>query len=455
MTSLDEILYGWGVYPIGMPRDTCRIPSEANIPVFRQTISSTISGLMTHDLPWHQVFFVTVIAALLFLSAFSLSKRIPKHSNQPPSQTSDIVITVIHDKYEPESTVSEPTKLHATWNDARKETVITEDVTKKTEAKPIVQGISRGRKQITTIQRKRPHQPRVLPTSRDILRTDEMSAPNVSSDISWSSTLENQTGSVQVEIPEQVISKRSYTIRQEKEDSRSPRPTSLTDSFEKKSTIPKLAYPGSLSGRVYKTETLDQEMTTASYRMSGSGKRYFAGSANTDKTAIPQLNKKGQRYDLEKATRVDQSLLFPHIERKSRSFQSKKVETYLTPSNFLDERSFSTEKPAIKNDTGDQKYYLDLSHSSTMKTIDSSLLISLSELSVCTDPEEEFRLKTILATLLTGPTQFAVNGMLIYVKYPKSAYTIDISLYNPERKFVQNRCEILNLIVDHIRNSIN
>ena len=84
--------------------------------------------------------------------------------------------------------------------------------------------------------------------------------------------------------------------------------------------------------------------------------------------------------------------------------------------------------------------------------IDSSQLISLKELAVCADPEEEFYLKTKLATLLGGPAKCDSNGMLFFFKYTESGYTIQVNIYNPMGAPLKDRCSVLCLAIECIEN---
>jgi len=84
--------------------------------------------------------------------------------------------------------------------------------------------------------------------------------------------------------------------------------------------------------------------------------------------------------------------------------------------------------------------------------IDPSQLISLKELAVCADPEEEFYHKTKLATLLGGPAKCDSNGMLFFFKYTESGYTIQVNIYNPTGAALKDRCSVLRLAIECIEN---
>jgi len=92
----------------------------------------------------------------------------------------------------------------------------------------------------------------------------------------------------------------------------------------------------------------------------------------------------------------------------------------------------------------------DFSDTVTTNEIDPSHLISLKQLRVCADPEEEFNLKTKLATLLDGPSKCLVNGMIFFFKYPESGYTLQVDIYNPQGELLTNRCSVLHSAIESI-----
>jgi len=83
----------------------------------------------------------------------------------------------------------------------------------------------------------------------------------------------------------------------------------------------------------------------------------------------------------------------------------------------------------------------------TIDDIDPSHLISLKELAVCADPEEEFYLKTKLATFLSGPAKCESKGLMLFFKYTESGYTIRVDIYNPRGVFLKDRCSVLHSAV--------
>ena len=87
--------------------------------------------------------------------------------------------------------------------------------------------------------------------------------------------------------------------------------------------------------------------------------------------------------------------------------------------------------------------------------IEPSQLISLKTFKVCTDPEEEFRLKTKLAVQLDGPSRFGAGGVLFFCKYTESGYTMQVDIYDPQERVFKDRCEVLQLAIDGLVNNIN
>ncbi len=85
-----------------------------------------------------------------------------------------------------------------------------------------------------------------------------------------------------------------------------------------------------------------------------------------------------------------------------------------------------------------------------INNIDPTHLISLKDLSVCTDPEEEFYLKTKLATLLSERAKCESEGMMLFFKYTESGYTIRVEIYNPKGVPLKDRCSVLQLAVECI-----
>jgi outer membrane biosynthesis protein TonB len=63
--------------------------------------------------------------------------------------------------------------------------------------------------------------------------------------------------------------------------------------------------------------------------------------------------------------------------------------------------------------------------------LDTSLLVSLNQLSACIDQSEEDRLRTRLAVLLEGDGQCRSGEMIFLFKNPDTGWTMQVNLYNP------------------------
>jgi hypothetical protein len=127
------------------------------------------------------------------------------------------------------------------------------------------------------------------------------------------------------------------------------------------------------------------------------------------------------------------------------SFQPQKQEEDLmlappaSMKSFANESEVQTKSPALLSETQD------FSGEILPDQVDPSELISLKEFNVCTDPEEEFHLKTQLAVRLDGPFWIQTGSVLFFFKHPESGYTIQTRIYNPHGRIFRDRCEILQL----------
>lgn len=98
------------------------------------------------------------------------------------------------------------------------------------------------------------------------------------------------------------------------------------------------------------------------------------------------------------------------------------------------------------------KKALYLSGDITIDDIDPSQLISLNEFDVCIDPQEEFRLKMQLASLLDKPGGCATDATGFFFKYTESAYTIKVDIYDPQGTLSGNRCSVLGRAIECVKN---
>jgi hypothetical protein len=128
--------------------------------------------------------------------------------------------------------------------------------------------------------------------------------------------------------------------------------------------------------------------------------------------------------------------------------QSQEEDLSLVPpaptKSFADEHEVLTNSPALLTKTQD------FSGEILPDEVDPSKLIGLKEFNVCTDPEEEFRLRTQLAVRLDGPFWIQTGRVLLFFKHPESGYTMQIRIYNPYGRIFRDRCELLQLALHGI-----
>jgi hypothetical protein len=90
-----------------------------------------------------------------------------------------------------------------------------------------------------------------------------------------------------------------------------------------------------------------------------------------------------------------------------------------------------------------------------LDAIDASQLVSLQAFNVCKDPQREFRQKTQLAAHFMNPARIEAQGVVYFVQYTESGYTIQIHIYNPHERPFNDRCEVLDLAIEGIINRVN
>lgn len=157
-----------------------------------------------------------------------------------------------------------------------------------------------------------------------------------------------------------------------------------------------------------------------------------------------------ERYTLPVNTRY-QSIKHESTNQQL-SFQAQKQEKDLMLNPPASMKSFANEPEILKNSPGLLSETKDFSGEILPDQVDPSELISLKEFNVCTDPEEEFHLKTQLAVRLDGPLRIQAGRVLFFFKHPESGYTMQIRIYNPHNRIFRDRCEILQLALHNILN---
>jgi hypothetical protein len=190
-------------------------------------------------------------------------------------------------------------------------------------------------------------------------------------------------------------------------------PRSSTHPSASQQTLPATRFP-----------TLQQQIPAYNYAP-------LKGRLSDELYTLPVNN----RYQLIKHESTNQQLSFKP--------QKQEENLMLVPpasmKSFANKPEVLTNSPALLSETKD------FSGGILLGEVDPSELISLKEFNVCTDPEEEFHLKTQLAVQLDGPFWIRAGRVLFFFKHSESGYTMQIRIYNPDGRIFRDRCEILQL----------
>jgi hypothetical protein len=170
-----------------------------------------------------------------------------------------------------------------------------------------------------------------------------------------------------------------------------------------------------------------------------------------DVTTPPKRRLSGGRYVFAENNR-NQSLI-PEGANQKFSFRAQKRGENLILVPPAQAKSFSNDHQLRQNSSTFSAGAPDFSGEVLPDAIDPPQLISLREFNVCKDPEEEFRLKTQLATRLDGPSWVEAGKVLFFCKYPESGYTMQVDIYNPHGRLFKDRCELLQLAVNGLLNT--
>ncbi|MBU0986343.1 MAG: hypothetical protein KKH68_03735 [Proteobacteria bacterium] len=189
--------------------------------------------------------------------------------------------------------------------------------------------------------------------------------------------------------------------------------------------------------------------------------KVFTSSQPVDsgEVSLLETGRTDKRYSLEKNIRSSESQAL--LQTRSNLLSLARQGDTRTQEEDLNIKPMGrsrTAKKGLKPSEGSlmhaklHKQPYDLSGVITIDEIDPSQLISLNEFNVCIDPQEEFRLKMQLATLLDKPERSGINGVLFFFKYTKSAYTIKVDIYDPRATLSGDRCSVLHLAIESIKN---
>ncbi|MBW1851060.1 MAG: hypothetical protein JRJ15_06455 [Deltaproteobacteria bacterium] len=464
MRLLNESLYGWGVCDIPTPRAaldifTDRRKRSAQIsfadrrkPALEHGILSIASGLLTQDVPWTQTLVLGFVSLFSFASIYLASNTIPQHPEKQLSRTVDIIINVIEDTINAKPLLVDQTVPPVQETDMLKENVFHEETAQKpqqqalAETKPIEEQEPVPMQELKTTPEETFSQITLaLRIKKRPLRASQTDAPK-------NESFENTAQPQEIRISGPVALKSNYSISYARQGFRSEQPDFISDSF---STQPRpaaitISQPNPFRRR-YATGASGPIMAATSDEMPRSNILDLTYPAESDDAALPKTHQTDERYPLEDQGVLHGRLASPKTANESLSFGPRNIEESLMPQT--QPRSLPGEPRPILSSPIDGRQAPDFSGAVSTDEIDPSHLISLNEFDVCTDPEEEFRLKTKLVSLLEGPSSFRTRNVIFFFKYTELPYTINVDIYNHEGEPFQDRCSVLNLAIESIRNT--
>jgi len=511
MIIFEESLYGWGVCNIPMPRSAFDIFADrrkrnGRLSIFerrRQTelpgIMSSISGFLTNDVPWSQTVTLIFSALLAIIFVFLLSSMVPEFVEEELPEPIEITIELarepIRKSAPPVMAVSKPlvkerprTEINPFEIKAKplpKEPVH-EEILPQFKIKPRTKKPLRPQEtlipQVSTLEKTT--QTEDVNVSVSVVKKEKYDRANMDRPREKELQLDSSSGFISkrpkdpsvIDI-ERKTPQKNYKVTNNNKDMVLPASkTALTSTtadvqivadlsakqFKKNYTINKkdpsmtvapentkalLAQPDVPSARIspatdlkknYSAEIKDRSKVV----LSDTSEPILKQQDVSDATIIPVA-------DMQKNYKVD-------TEKQAVTIPSAGDNSLLTRQDVVEATFDPLEKSQKNYDIGDLNPNMVKTNDNQsisfdnveMEDIDPSHLISLRHLAVCADPEEEFHHRTKLATLLREPVKCEANGMLLFFKYPESAYTLRVEIYNPGGIVLKDRCSVLRLAVE-------
>ncbi len=443
-----ESLYGWGICNIPKNRSERDIFSDRRkktlrilIPdrrrkVITQGIVSIFSKLLIRDLPWFDVSLTTLFSLLFIFSLFLAGGLIPDFPEKKMYKPVHMVIRIIE-------AAKKALPLPEILPPAEEQEIVRESyIPEKIEEKLLV------------FQNQDPIPEKLLPDVRlrpvikkRAVETAKMPARKI--------IFFKKTKFAEIQILQPVVRKRKYSISQV-ENLEKQLPDSMSGAIFKKpdaaAVIISQANPSRIKHRI---DTLNRDQSTTSDKMAASNMIALNQRIRSEKISLPESGKADVRYLFEKNDPVSYAPIFPQTGTKPLSFKSQNKEEGLKVAPLPLKTFAANESRPLQNISKSETKASDLSGAFAKNEIDPSHIMSLKELRVCADPEEEFNLKTKLATLLNGPSKYLVNGMIFFFKYTESGYTIQVDIYNPKGKLLADRCSVLNFVYSSVAKAEN
>jgi hypothetical protein len=176
-------------------------------------------------------------------------------------------------------------------------------------------------------------------------------------------------------------------------------------------------------------------------------------SSGTADTRLSLVARADRRYTIVKTDRPQ--LQAAQSTNREITFQSQNKKKSLTLAMPVSNRLIGKVDRSVADHSDVTPKASDFAATAFPAELDPEHLISLQAFNVCKDPQREFRQKTLLAAQLLGPTRVESDGVVFFIKYAESGYTIEIHLYNPHGRSFKNRCEVLELALKRIVNRTN
>jgi len=491
MMFLNESLYGWGVCNIPMPRSSYDIFSDrrkknGRVSIFskhRQSelpgILTSISGLFAHDVPWFQTVTVCVFGLLSIVFILLISKMLPEFVQKEMPEPIEIIIQTIKEP---------PKKIKAPVPDVPKPIIEKKVIEEITPPKSVVKVRPEREKPQYVVKKEplpevkpKPVPEETIPAIRIQPRIKKKAPEQKKMYVPQITSLEKMAQPEDLNVSVPADRKERYNNKERPPKENEPEPSDrLTDFVSKDPVDPSIAVTAQVAQKNYRAEVERRDVMVPS---EGSEPLLMTTRAPDEpiSSAKPtQREYKDQERKQSMTVLTDTSgpiltvldnpdpTISP-VERTQKNYTATdEARDVKLP---LDETGSLLPQPdvsATEVDTinrSQKNYEADMLDSQKPKTaeskfisfdhiiiseIDPSQLISLRELAVCADPEQEFRLRTKLAVLLQEPTRCESKGVLLFFKYPESGYTIRVEIYNPGGVVLEDRCSVLQLAVECI-----
>jgi len=492
MIFSDHNLYGWGASNIDMPRVVFelhpnRLRKSGEI-AYRSRgeaaacrwHSSHVSRIFLNDYPWSHTLLLGVFSILIIAYFFMLNGKLAIDQERSPARPVQIVVAILKDEPLPPVMPEAQMPVVTVAPEPFKNEIIIETVS-KTPEKLIVEKPKEVKPEVPkklppVVVKQRAVVPKKVPAPQPIA--------------SATPVVEKQANPEKINITPPAVVKRNYTQKvatknaQPVPASRAANFTPLKDQFltkdspvqikknyarpnnQKDDSAPQLKTTANL----YAHNQPDQTGQPTALQNKIAGRRYVSKNnalLPAVKAPPPDANRQieftgnqlsayhqpAKRYT---SKNNDQRPLdVPRGANQELSFPSQKQEkNALLALPVTNKMIAKTKQPAGKSSRAETPTHA-FPETGALEEIDPSQLVSLRAFNVCKDPEKEFRQKTQLAAHFLKPTRIEAQGVVFFVKYTESGYTIQIHIYNPHERHFKDRCEVLDLAIDRITNRVN